>query len=99
MQQFGFPDGAVRFIEQLRRYIDHMGASGKYHETITWAYLVLMNEEMALRGTRDEPFEAMAARCPDLLNHRGGRLSRIYTREQLDDAAARRVFMLPRANA
>ena len=96
LQRHGFPQGAARFCERLRAYVEHVGAAAKYHETITWAYLVLMNEERTLRSPPGETFDAMIVRRPDLLDHRSGALSQVYERAQLDDAAARRVFQLPR---
>ena len=97
LQRFGFPEGAARFSERLKAYVARVGAAAKYHETITWGYLVLLNEEMTLRSTRAESFDAMVARRPDLLDHRSGALSRCYTKAQLDDPQTRRVFMLPRS--
>lgn len=72
LQRDGFPAGAAAFCEQLRRYVDAIGATGKYHETITWAYLVLMNEERVLCAAPGESFDAMIERRPDLLDHRDG---------------------------
>jgi hypothetical protein len=96
LQRLGFPEGAARFVEVLKAYVQHVGATGKYHETITWAYLVLLNEELVLRSNRDEPFESLVGRRPDLLDHRNGALAAIYSKEQLDRPEARRAFLLPR---
>lgn len=95
LQRYGFPEGAARFSGRLKTYVEHVGAKAKYHETITWAYLVLMNEERVLRSRPDETFDEMTARRPDLLDHRGGALARIYSGAQLDHPDARRVFRLP----
>lgn len=97
LQRDGFPVGAVRYVDRLKAYVAHVGASGKYHETITWAYLVLLNEERVLRSFPEESFEAMIERRPDLLDHRNGALSRSYSKAQLDSPDTRRVFVLPRA--
>jgi hypothetical protein len=99
LQRYGFPQGAAKFCERLRGYVAHVGAAAKYHETITWAYLVLMNEERTLRSAPGETFDALLARRPDLLDHRGGALSKIYEQAQLDQADSRRVFQLPRRAA
>ena len=96
LRQHGFPEGVIEFERRLRAYVESVGASAKYHETVTWAYMVLMNEEMTLRSAPDEPFDLMIERRPDLLDHRSGALAQCYPREQLDDAAARCVFVLPR---
>ncbi|MFL6618530.1 MAG: hypothetical protein ACJ8MH_08010 [Povalibacter sp.] len=96
LRQYGFPQGVVRFHDQLRAYVDAVGATAKYHETITWAYMILMNEELALRSAPDESFESMIERRPDLLDHRTGALSACYPRAQLDTDEPKRVLMLPR---
>lgn len=96
LQRHGFPQGVVKFCESLRAYVDAVGATAKYHETITWAYMILMNEERTLRSPPAESFDAMVLRRPDLLDHRQGVLSQCYTPEQLQSTDARRVLMLPR---
>lgn len=95
LQRDGFPEGAIKFREHLQRYVAHVGAQGKYHETITWAYLVLLNEERCLRSAPGESFDVMIQRRPDLLDHRDGAIARRYSKAQLDSPEARRVFMLP----
>jgi hypothetical protein len=96
LRQHGFPQGVVEFEKRLRAYVESVGASAKFHQTVTWAYMVLMNEEMTCRSAPDEPFETMIERRSDLLDHRSGALAQCYPREQLESSAAQRVFMLPR---
>jgi hypothetical protein len=72
-----------------------VGAESKYHETITWAYLALLNEELSLRSPPEESFDTMIQRRPDLLDHRNGAIARCYRKAQLDSPDARRVFLLP----
>jgi hypothetical protein len=95
LQRDGFPEGALAFRRHLQTYVARVGAADKYHETLTWAYLVLLNEEMTLRSPPGEDFETMIRRRPDLLDHRSGAISRCYSKAQLDQPAARRVFLLP----
>ncbi|HEY0938852.1 MAG TPA: hypothetical protein VGE08_02040 [Steroidobacter sp.] len=95
LQRDGFPEGAQQFRYHLQRYVASVGAEGKYHETVTWAYLVLLNEERCLRSPPGESFEAMIQRRADLLDHRNGAIMRCYSKSQLDSPEARRVFMLP----
>lgn len=96
LQRDGFPEGAVRFCSALKNYVRAVGAAAKYHETISWGYLVLLNEEMTLHSSSDESFDSMIQRRPDLLDHCSGALAACYSKEQLQDADARRVFVLPR---
>lgn len=95
LQRDGFPEGALRFRQHLQNYVAKVGAQSKYHETITWAYLVLLNEELCLRSPAGESFDAMIRRRPDLLDRRNGPIARRYGKSQLDSSEARRVFMLP----
>jgi hypothetical protein len=95
LQRDGFPEGALRFRQHLKAYVAKVGAEGKYHETITWAYLVLLNEELSLRSPPRESFDVMIQRRPDLLDHRNGAIARCYSKSQLDSPEARRVFLLP----
>jgi hypothetical protein len=95
LQRDGFPEGAQQFRHHLKRYVASVGAEGKYHETITWAYLVLLNEERCLRSPPGESFDAMIQRRPDLLDHRNGAIARCYSKSQLDSPEARTVFLLP----
>ena len=89
----------TRYSEGIKRYAASLGAGTKYHETITWAYLVLLNEEMSLRSPPGESFDDMVLRRPDLLDHRNGAIAQCYTRAELDADDARRVFVLPRTTA
>jgi hypothetical protein len=95
LQRDGFPEGALRFRQHLKTYVAKVGAGGKYHETITWAYMVLLNEELSLRSPAGESFDTMIQRRPDLLDHRNGAIARCYEKSQLDSPEARRVFLLP----
>jgi hypothetical protein len=95
LQRDGFPEGAVNFRGRLRAYVEAAGAAAKYHETITWAYLFLLNEERCLRSAAGESFDSMIARRSDLLDHRNGAISRCYPGDQLQRADARSVFLLP----
>ena len=89
-----FAEAAGRFTRALRRYVTHLGAADKYHETITWAYLALIRE--AMQGRSDADSQAFLAAHPELLDHRGGALARRYDVAALTaDPVARRVFVLP----
>ena len=98
LQRDGFPEGALHFRQHLQAYVTKVGAAAKYHETVTWAYLVLLNEERSLRSPPGEDFDAMIQRRPDLLDPRNGAVARCYSKAQLDLPEARRVFMLPTAD-
>ena len=85
-----------RFTESLKRFAAHNGVPGRYHETITWAYLLLIHGRMQQdRGAGD--WESFRAAHGDLLRWKPSILERYYTRETLASDVARRTFVLPDA--
>jgi len=86
-------EGLERFSTALRRFAAHHGAAGKYHETITWAYLLLIHERMQREGGRD--WEAFRAANADLFAWKPSILERYYTPRTLASQAARSCFVLP----
>jgi hypothetical protein len=83
-----------KFSAALQRFAAAQGKAQRYHETITWAYLLLIRERMA-RADRTQRWEEFAERNADLLIWRGGVLATLYRQETLDSDLARRTFVLP----
>ena len=83
-----------RFSTALKRFAASKAKSGLYHETITWAYLLLINERMERSG-RKAGWQEFARANPDLLTWRPSVLDDYYTPETLRSDLARRVFLLP----
>ncbi len=76
----------------LRRFATAAGKPERYHETITWAWLLLLRERIA-QGPADETWEAFLARNADV---RGNALLAHYDAAELARPEARAVFVLPR---
>ena len=90
--RFGLGLAIERFGKDLRSFAAAHGKHGLYHETITVAFLALINERVALGG--DRGWDAFAEANPDLF--RKNSLAPFYAPEELASAEARRVFKLPR---
>jgi hypothetical protein len=88
------PAALEKFVGGLKRFAAAKGKTGLYHETITWAYLLLINERMERFG-RQRPFEDFAAANQDLLVFRPSILESYYRAETLGSELARRTFLLP----
>lgn len=88
------PAALARFRDGLRRYAASLGKGGLYHETITFAYLLLVHERR-LDAPAAETFEAFAERNPDLFAWPRSVLERYYRRETLGSERARRAYVLP----
>jgi hypothetical protein len=83
-----------KFSAGLRRFAAVQGKAQLYHETITWAYLLLIRERMARAG-EIKTWEEFAERNPDLLVWKGGVLDALYCPQTLDSDLARHTFVLP----
>jgi hypothetical protein len=85
-------EAAARFVADLQRFAASLGAAGKYHETITWAYLLWIHACMQ-RAPLHADSQAFLAAFPELLAPHA--LRRFYRDETLASPEARRVFVLP----
>jgi len=94
LREFRFAKAAEKFCDALQRFATARGKPELYHETITWAHLVLIRERMARAGHRQE-WEEFAVENADLLVWRGGIVERSYRAATLTSALAREVFVLP----
>jgi hypothetical protein len=93
-----------RYVAAIKQLATAAGNPGIYHETITWAYLLLLHERLAKDENRDEnscggaalPWPDFAARHADLFTWRPSLLDAYYRHGELDEELSRRIFVLPR---
>jgi hypothetical protein len=90
LQAHSFPDAIARMSAALKRYTAHLGKPGRYHETITVAYMAVINERLERTGRGG--WSAFLEANADLLDRR--LLTHYYRPETLASAAARRIFLL-----
>jgi hypothetical protein len=88
-----------RFPDALKRFTAAQGRDERYHETITWTYVLLIHERIARAACgqtcRAQTWEEFADRNTDLLLWKGAPLTSLYRQETLDSDLARRIFVLP----
>jgi hypothetical protein len=87
----GFVGGVARMTAALRRYTAAQGAAERYHETITVAFLALVNQRLHERGDGGG-WEGFRRANPDLLDR--NLLLRYYPPATLSSPTARQVFVL-----
>jgi hypothetical protein len=75
----------------IQRYAASLGVSDLYHETITVAYMALINQHLA-EWQGAESWDAFAAGNPGLFDK--GLLARYYRDETLKSPRAKRMFVL-----
>ena len=93
VRHHGMPAALAEFAAAIKRFADAKGATGLYHETITWAYLLLIAERQAV--CQSASWEDFAAANPDLLSWKPSILERYYSSEVLKSDLARKVFVFP----
>ena len=86
-----FPEALARMSTALKRYSAHMGKPDRYHETITVAYMAVINERLHAGGSRDSWGDFLRDN-PDLADRR--LLTHYYRPETLASATARSIFVL-----
>jgi nitroreductase len=82
----------ARFRAGLQRYAASLGATGKYHETVTWAFMILIHERTRLPGA-PTAWDEFALAHPDLLA--SSVLGAYYSPELLASERARSTFVMP----
>jgi hypothetical protein len=92
LREEGFSGALARTRRAIRAYARHLGKPERYHETITVAYLALIQQHMCQRGDAGG-WPAFGRENPELL--RPGLLLEYYPKAQLESDLARRVFVLP----
>lgn len=89
----GMPAAIGEFSEAIKRFAAAKGAHGLYHETITWAFLLIIGERQARQPA--DTWVAFAAANPDLLSWKPSILERYYSKDFLMSEQARRSFVMP----
>ncbi len=93
LQQSDFAGALDRIRRAIRNYATHLGKPDRYHETITVAYVALIQEHIVERGSGGG-WEAFASQNSELFEP--DLLERFYPRALLHSEMARKVFLLPR---
>jgi hypothetical protein len=86
---------AIRhFSCSLVRFATAHGKTNLYNQTITWAYLLLIQERLARAG-QPQTWAEFAAGNADLLNWNDNVLKKYYWDETLKSEIARSTFVFP----
>jgi hypothetical protein len=93
VDRYGMPAAIQRFTSALKRFAAAKQKPGLYHETITWAYLLLIAERVARRPAAG--WEGFVAANQDLLQWKPSILDALYTPETLWSSLARNTFVMP----
>jgi hypothetical protein len=92
LRQSDFAGALARIRRAIRNYAQHLGKPDRYHETITVAYVALIQQHIYERGNGGG-WHAFARGNCELFQP--GLLRQFYPRAQLESDMAREVFLLP----
>jgi hypothetical protein len=87
-----FPDAAARMCTTLRNYTRSLGRAGRYHETVTIAFMALILDCLRRRGDGGG-WQGFIAQNPEL--QRKDVLQDYYPKAVLESDEARLRFVLP----
>ncbi|MBT8078245.1 MAG: hypothetical protein KJO31_06690 [Gammaproteobacteria bacterium] len=93
LQQFDLLHAVERFRSALIRLTRKLGVPDKYHETVTWFFLILIAERR--RGRAADDWQAFYDANRDLFGSGSAILTRHYSEERLMSPLARQQFLLP----
>lgn len=93
LRQYPLAEAIARFTAALRALTIRLGAEGKYHETVSWFFMIVIADRMAEAPAGD--WEAFRNANRDLFGNPGDLLRRNYSPECLASERARGCFVLP----
>ena len=92
LQSGDFVESLGRMRRAIRNYAGSLGNPDRYHETITVAYVALIQQVLYERG-RGSSWSEFARAAPELFER--DLLLKFYSRAELQSELARRIFVLP----
>ncbi len=86
-----------RFSASLKRFAAAVGKPDLYHETITWAFMLLIQERLAqINAAKDDVgWEDFAKANPEILDWKTNILRKYYRAETLASPLAKAIFVMP----
>ncbi len=91
LQRNDLMESIKRFCEALKRLTRKLGIESKYHETLSWFFMVLIAERQA--GLKDWP--TFKRRNADIFATQPSIFRAYYSNERLGSEIARNQFVLP----
>jgi len=93
LREFPLAEAIARFTAALQRLTARLGVPEKYHETVSWFFLLLIAERRALSAT--DGWSDFRSNNDDLFRRNNNVLARYYSDELVGSDLARRRFLLP----
>ena len=96
LERYPLTKAIERFTRALKRLTAALGVADKYHETISWFFMIVVAERRHEPGGSD--WQRFRADNGDLLANSSALLERYYAKSVLASEKARKLFVLPSHN-
>ena len=93
LQHYELKESIDRFCAALRRLTNKFGIESKYHETLSWFFMILIAERQTESGSNN--WQTFKRRNADLLATRTSMVRDYYSDERIGSTIARTQFVMP----
>ena len=93
LDRYPVTEAIERYTAALKRLTAKLGVPGKYHDTITWFFMLIIAQRRI--ACADVDWTVFKEKNADLLSREANVLNRYYNKETLATDAARQSFVLP----
>jgi hypothetical protein len=94
LKKYDLLESLAKFSQSLKNFAKINGAEQRYHETITFAYVLIINERLK-QSENTYTWEEFAERNSDLLDWTSNILKKYYREDTLNSAFAKKTFVFP----
>ena len=95
LRRHPLPEAVTKLCEGLKAFATAHGKPERYHETLTWAYALIIHDRMARAADGARTWDAFIDANRDLLTDGRSLLRQWYAPGTLDSPLAKRVFLWP----
>ncbi len=93
VHKYELPEALRNFSDALKNFAKINNATGLYHETITFAFLLLINER--IKKSENQNWNDFVENNEDLLDWKSNILTKYYRSETLKSVNAKQYFIFP----
>ncbi len=93
LEELPLLDAIARFCAALKNLTTKLGVPGKYHETVSWFFMMLIAERRQHVASRD--WFSFRRANSDLFDRNDSIINRYYSKDLLGSKQARESFVLP----
>ena len=93
LDRYPVTEAIERYTAALKRLTAKLGVPGKYHDTITWFFILIIAQRRI--ACADVNWTVFKEKNADLLSREDNVLYRYYSKETLATDSARQSFVLP----